>query len=58
MENYEEMQKQILCYMTEREFYEQMSENAKVRADYMMDSEGAFAEIINTFETKFVKGFS
>lgn len=56
--SYEEMQKQILYYMTDREFYKQMSRKARERAEYMLDSESAFAEIIDTFEREFVKRFS
>lgn len=49
---YEEMQKQILRYMEDKEFYREMSIKAKQRADYMLDSENAFIEIVHQFENK------
>lgn len=49
---YEEMQKQIIRYMEDREYYKEMSEKAKRRADYMLDSETAFIETIHEFESK------
>lgn len=48
--NYEEMGCTVLKYMTNQRFYEQMSEKAKKRAEFMLDSEQAFAEIIYEFE--------
>ncbi len=52
VDTYEEMQKQILRYMEDKEFYREMSIKAKKRADYMLDSESAFFEIIHQFENK------
>ncbi len=49
---YEEMQKQIFRYMEDKEFYREMSIKAKQRADYMLDSENAFIEIVHQFENK------
>lgn len=52
VESYEEMQKQILRYMTDKQYYEEMSEKAKKRAIYDLDSDSAFVDIVNEFEQK------
>jgi glycosyltransferase involved in cell wall biosynthesis len=52
---YAEMQDMIIKYMTDKEFYDIMSKKAKQRAEYMLDSDSAFVEIIKTFERKMVE---
>jgi glycosyltransferase involved in cell wall biosynthesis len=51
---YAEMQDMIVKYMTDKEFYDTMSKKAKQRAEYMLDSDSAFVEIVQKFERKMV----
>ena len=48
--NYEEIRKSILHCMTDSKFYAKMSQKARERAEYMLDSKQAFEELINEFE--------
>lgn len=48
--DYEEMTSTILRYMTDKEYYLEMSEKARKRAEYMLDSKQAFEELIIKFE--------
>lgn len=50
---YTEMTEVIIRYISDRSYYKLMSKKAKERADYMLDSDSAFADIIEKFETKF-----
>ena len=52
VDNYEEMKNQIMRYMSDTQFYSEMSEKAKQRAEYMLDSDTAFVEIISEFEKR------
>lgn len=52
VDNYEEMKKQILRYMSDKEYYRLMSDKAKKRADYMLDSTGAFMDIMQQFQQR------
>lgn len=49
VKNEEEMFQTIKRYMEDKEFYQQKSEVAKKRADYMLDTDGAFGEILEVF---------
>ncbi len=51
--SYAEMTEKIRKYMQDKEYYTMMSQKAKKRADYMLDSDSAFTDIIKEFETKF-----
>lgn len=53
VENYEQMTEELRHYMSDELFYKEMSEKAKKRADYMLDSDTAFQEIINGFYKRF-----
>ena len=53
--NYKDMSDIILRYMSDSPFYAQMSDKAKARADYMLDSNTAFAEIIGEFSSRFLQ---
>lgn len=48
--DYSDMAEMIKRYMTDSQFYKDMSVKAKKRADYMLDSFSAFTEIIDKFE--------
>lgn len=50
---YEEITESIFRYMNDIEYYRIMSQKAKERADYMLDSDEAFTEILRKFESKF-----
>jgi hypothetical protein len=50
--DYDEMQNTVIKYMTDKEFYEEMQKKALARAEYMLDSNGAFSEIIDEFIRK------
>lgn len=50
---YAEMTEKIIKYMNDIDYYNMMSKKAKERANYMLDSDGAFTDIISEFETKF-----
>ena len=58
VDTYEEMKQCIMKYMTDREFYDDMSMKAKARADYMLDSDSAFVDIINEFCDRFVCNYA
>lgn len=51
--SYAEMTEKIIKYMNDIDYYNMMSKKAKERANYMLDSDGAFTDIIREFETKF-----
>ena len=53
VKSYSEMQDKIFDYMNDLVYYNEMSNKAKERADYMLDGVGAFTDIIREFETKF-----
>lgn len=53
VETYEQMTQELLHYLNDPVYYQEMSEKAKERATYMLDSDHAFTEIIHTFEEKF-----
>lgn len=53
VDSYAEMTEKIRKYMQDKEYYAMMSRKAKERADYMLDSDNAFTDIIKEFETKF-----
>lgn len=53
VETYEQMTQKIIHYMNDPMYYQEMAEKAKKRALYMLDSDQAFTEIINTFEEQF-----
>lgn len=44
------MQREIIRYMHDEEYYSQMSQKARERAEYMLDSQSAFSELIGEFE--------
>lgn len=48
--DYEEMNKTISHYMTDTKYYAEMSQKAKKRAEFMLDSKQAFAELMIKFE--------
>lgn len=53
VETYEQMTEELIHYMHDQVFYKEMSEKAKKRADYMLDSDTAFQEIISEFYERF-----
>lgn len=52
VDSYEDMKTIIKQYMSDKQFYETMSGKAKERAEYMLDSDSAFVEIISDFEKR------
>lgn len=48
VENYDEMVTHIRRYIQDEQFYNDMSNKAKLRADFMTDSKGAMEELIQT----------
>lgn len=52
VDTYEEMTEQILHYCNDKEFYAEMSEKAKKRADILLDTETAFREIMEEYERR------
>lgn len=50
---YTEMAEKIIRYMEDTDYYKIMSMKAKERAEYMLDSDSAFVDIIREFETRF-----
>lgn len=52
VEDYAQMQKVLIRYITDRTFFDEMSQKARERAAYMLDSDSAFVEIINAFHEK------
>ena len=53
--DYKEMQAQLVRLMKDKAYYQELSDKAKQRAAYMLDSDGAFVDIVNAFLEK-VKG--
>lgn len=49
VKNEEEMEQMVKRYIEDKEFYHQKSEAARKRAAYMLDTDGAFSEILGTF---------
>lgn len=50
VKDYIHMQREIMRYMRDEEYYSQMSQKARERAEYMLDSRSAFSELIGEFE--------
>lgn len=50
VKDYDDMYNQIIKYATDKDYYQQMSEKAKKRAEYLTDSKGEFVKIIRTAE--------
>lgn len=50
VKDYTHMQREIIRYMHDEEYYSQMSQKARERAEYMLDSQSAFSELIGEFE--------
>ena len=55
VETYEEMSQNILKYMNEKEYYNEMSNKALIQAEKVLDSNTAFTEIIDEFERRVKK---
>lgn len=51
--SYDDMVEKIKKYINDKEYYDFMSQKAKERADYMLDSDSAFVDIIRKFEINF-----
>lgn len=52
VETYEEMGEKILQYYQDKDFYVEMSEKAKKRADVLLDTETAFREIMEEYDRR------
>ena len=52
VDTYEEMKAQILHYCNDKDFYAEMSEKAKKRADILLDTETAFSQIMEEYDRR------
>ncbi len=52
VDTYEEMAEQIRHYCDDKDFYAEMSEKARNRADILLDTEKAFQEIMNEYDRR------
>lgn len=50
--SYEEMEQQILRYYNDKDYYHQMSEKAKKRADILLDSASAFVKVMDEYDRR------
>lgn len=52
VEDYTEMQRKILRYYEDKEYYARMSEKAKMRSEILLDTDTEFVRIMNVFEQR------
>lgn len=52
VENYEKMAQRILRLAAEPDYYQKMAKLAKQQAEYLLDSEGIFVDVVNEMERR------